>query len=1612
MPKVKRVGCALNIRVALTLALSVYTVEATPTVNQQIAANLGGGLDLYVHDYMNFPNIHGGKNNTLYSIQEQTIDIYNIYDIYDIKPMSGNITTTAMTPNDLPRFSPPPENFVTNYPPSGPGFLSWMFLIITLAGILTRPGGEKRPGSYTSNGQDLMNRKRQKKHRGSTSKKAEHRHLKQHGNNNRRQHEREYDNSKKRKLNKKQNSVRKRIYQLATMNVRGLFGMMMGAGSRNKKNRAFEEFCDMMEEMHTRSDPLLAIAIQETWTGIGEFPRDVPGYRWMHQGRDERKKRKDRTAGGVGFLIHDSIPLGDVSLVDMTLHKHSQSTLWIRIEDGLQGIYLGSIYVDDKRALGHMDIDSDELWNAHLQFIQHIKSISNSTNIFLMGDFNAHVGEQQEVPSMPRKLPKHRPTHNTGYGNNMIRLLRENEMLIANGRNSDVQYSAPTRYPEGYGNPANRKKPTQIDFVVTTMHAMQSRVEKVSVMPHLKDVSDHCMVKAAIRMEADSTLFQNKQGATNTHFHNAPAKEVTRINYKKLGNNKVAEKLAEELNEVIAKWDKEHTTLQEVQKPYDNLTNKITGVLLRNLGDQVSTANRDLQNTHNKKRRNMMDELKQRNGILQNKKKRYRKKHAQRDMRKSNNHKERLGRAHVRSALGGNPSTKPTSRVDDIKLRERVKHNRDRLTSIVDESKSAKIAVLLGMLDKAILAKDSEATAVLLRRVSEAWTIRPAQSMTLIENGVALLTDLHIAEGHQNFWKKVAGEEDPTNSVAASNKEWLKNKKAEPFMPHLPPQVGPNFIHKKSTLANYQHYMGSAVEPEEIEVVVDGSNSKSAPGKDMIKYTILGMLDKPGRVALARLFTKCIQDGKTPDQWKEASVKMLYKLNPHTQKEQTADPSNYRGISLLSCIGKIFESILNRRITRYLEAFNKLDDIQNGFRKKRSGEMHLFTLDECLLQGGNNLPVCFIDIKKAFPSVRRDSLLRALYDIGITGPVWRVIVGMYENNQSVIVVGTSESSGYQVQNGVREGAILSPILFTIFLNPLLQQLRRLNKGMFFRNTWCGALAYADDLVLIGANLSKDPEGTQLQAMMDICDKFAHEHMLQFGHSKTAVVLFSPRYLGDNDVPTWTMTETDKGPKGASTVEVVEKKKYYIYLGLRFNDDLKWDKHVDHEPTKLEPEMGVLQKLRTALAKIRSTLANHAVLCPKTAMAVIRTMAMPVALYGSAIWAPSDFDDNKKSICRTTARTMGKLRKSFRSTLLAVLGVGYHANMKAVNRELGWGEMKFELSRAKLSLLKSILDQGKERIQRKIIHFRLQQIKVIKGGHTLHAHASIKGKDKQIRTSYFLVSCINILAKTPHSFDMVRTINTSAKWKTKQFNLTKKVYLPGVYRDFFIASFNKGAARNYFKANGWHMLPDIASIKNMDEDGDRLLIAHMRTHGHGLGSAISKTCRPKRVREYCPSCLKEESEDICHSIFVCESPVMRGITLRRLKPYLDHMATKSPAWTKQYHNAKSNNERVTLLLQSANFLEGKKFGTGEVAYAAKMLGGWMAEIRSRHPRYRQLGVQVHKVVQLSYYGSDEFGKNNSRSIRRKDKARKIQDGKQHPEQEKNHNGARFNHYIPT
>ena len=163
-----------------------------------------------------------------------------------------------------------------------------------------------------------------------------------------------------------------------------------------------------------------------------------------------------------------------------------------------------------------------------------------------------------------------------------------------------------------------------------------------------------------------------------------------------------------------------------------------------------------------------------------------------------------------------------------------------------------------------------------------------------------------------------------------------------------------------------------------------------------------------------------------PSYWREGLIVSLFK------KGDREDPGNYRGITLLNVVGKLYSRVINNRLLKHLELNHLLHEGQGGFRIGRSCIDNIFSLSE-LIQGrireGKSTFSFFLDVKKAYDTVWRDGLWYKMWEMGIKGKLWRVARSLYANNRSCVFLEGKSSEFFQLIRGLPKVAHCRPHCF-------------------------------------------------------------------------------------------------------------------------------------------------------------------------------------------------------------------------------------------------------------------------------------------------------------------------------------------------------------------------------------------------------------------------------------------------------------------------------------------------------------------------------------------------------------------------------------------------------
>lgn len=165
----------------------------------------------------------------------------------------------------------------------------------------------------------------------------------------------------------------------------------------------------------------------------------------------------------------------------------------------------------------------------------------------------------------------------------------------------------------------------------------------------------------------------------------------------------------------------------------------------------------------------------------------------------------------------------------------------------------------------------------------------------------------------------------------------------------------------------------------------------------------------------------------------------------------------------------------------------------------------MFVLTEILRNRGSHVTTytAFIDVKKAYDTVWRDGLWKRLGDEGVRGKLWRVVRNMYNVVQSAVLVGDEQTEWFELNTGVRQGCVMSPILFSLFINGLAREINEKTVGIAVGERRVRLLLYADDIVLL-AETAKD-----LQNMLDVVTAYSKRWRFRVNpkKGKSEVMLF-------------------------------------------------------------------------------------------------------------------------------------------------------------------------------------------------------------------------------------------------------------------------------------------------------------------------------------------------------------------------------------------------------------------------------------------------------------------------------------------------------------------------
>eukprot|EP00736_Rhodelphis_marinus_P013468 Rmarinus@m.28542 len=454
-----------------------------------------------------------------------------------------------------------------------------------------------------------------------------------------------------------------------------------------------------------------------------------------------------------------------------------------------------------------------------------------------------------------------------------------------------------------------------------------------------------------------------------------------------------------------------------------------------------------------------------------------------------------------------------------------------------------------------------------------------------------------------NTWAKHF--ESVNNPPVPAAAEWVRRHWRE-----VEERTGAEDFGPESLGLTTEENLNGPLQMKELIRAIRQCRNGKAPGEDGVPYELYKCClpegeEDPDPQALKTLLTameRVWESGVVPETWKRAVICPIFKRGDKT------DVQNYRGISLLPVASKLLLAIIRSRLQGHLDRGGRLRPEQAGFRGRRSCLEQNLVLREVLMRRkarGRGTVVVFVDLRQAYDRVWRSGLWEKMAQKGIGGRMLGFIREIYRGSRAVVRIEDEMSAEFPLEQGVRQGCVISPTLFSVYIDDLLKEVEDYcgllgeERGVAvpgvetFGEGRLSGLLFADDLALLAENAD------QMQVALDGLTRWLQRWRMTAGIAKCGVL----RVLKSG--------ETD--PTGGYRTLVLEgmdipEVEEYRYLGVWVHRSLSWEREMEVRRATTERAM------RAQLGLLRT---RHVSLGLK--VNVVKAMILPVAQWGTHLW---------------------------------------------------------------------------------------------------------------------------------------------------------------------------------------------------------------------------------------------------------------------------------------------------------------------------------------------------------------------------------------------------------
>lgn len=444
--------------------------------------------------------------------------------------------------------------------------------------------------------------------------------------------------------------------------------------------------------------------------------------------------------------------------------------------------------------------------------------------------------------------------------------------------------------------------------------------------------------------------------------------------------------------------------------------------------------------------------------------------------------------------------------------------------------------------------------------------------------------------------------------------------------------------HGEQVIKDYSTVNKEEIKPilkDETILSIQTQKLDKAPGSDLVTNELLKTTSPVIAQRLTDLFNEILETETIPEDWTKTTIILLHK------KGDKDDIGNYRPISLMSNIYKVFSKIILKRITNTLDENQPKE--QAGFRSKFSTIDHIHTLRQILQkyrEYNKTYYIGFVDFNKAFDTLEHEYIWDALRRQGIQEKYIQTIKNVYTASTAQVKL-ESMGNEFPIRRGVRQGDPISPKLFSAVLEMIFRNLDWTDKGLNINGENLSHLRFADDLILF----SEDARTLEIM-LQQLCDESAKAG-LTMNLTKTKIMT-NAQQTGTNDLI-------------SVNNENIEYVKEYIYLGQLISTDDCMKKEIERRITNTWKRYWSLKEVM-----------KDKDMPMKGKKKVYELCIMPCLLYGCQTWALTELLENKLKVCQNSIeRSILGIKRRDRVKLEKIKNKTKFKNAQTTYRQLKW-----------------------------------------------------------------------------------------------------------------------------------------------------------------------------------------------------------------------------------------------------------------------------------------------------------------------------------------------------